>query len=115
MTYQSLWENIKSFAFGLSHVEVKKDDKVAIISNSGPKWTISDFAIASIGAVSVPVYPTLPTERVEYILNKTEATIAIVEDKEQFTKVVNATAPIKQLILMSSDDKIGRASCRERV
>lgn len=104
MTYQSLWENIKSFAFGLSHVEVKKDDKVAIISNSGPKWTISDFAIASIGAVSVPVYPTLPTERVEYILNKTEATIAIVENKEQFMKVKNAKTKVKHVILMDAED-----------
>lgn len=104
MSYSEFWQRIKHFAHGLQSIGVKEDDKVAIIANSGPLWAISDFAIASIGAVSVPVYPTLPTERVDYILNKTETTVAIVEDKEQFTKVVNATAPIKQLILMSSDD-----------
>src|SRR5699024_10280846 len=99
MTYSQFWEKIKVFAHGLTSIGVKQDDKVAIIANSGPLWAISDFAIASIGAVSVPVYPTLPTERVDYILNKTETTAVIVEDKEQFTKVINATAAIENIII----------------
>lgn len=99
MTYSQFWGKIEVFAHGLLSIGIKQDDKVAIIANSGPLWAISDFAIASIGAVSVPVYPTLPTERVDYILNKTEATAAIVEDKEQFTKVINATASIENIII----------------
>lgn len=101
MTYREFWEKITEFAHGLISIGVKEDDKVAIIANSGPLWAVSDFAIASIGAVSVPVYPTLPTERVDYILNKTDSTVAIVEDAEQFTKVMNAKAPIEQLVVMS--------------
>lgn len=104
ITYRELWEEIRDFASGLFQIQVRKGDKLAIIANSGPKWTISDFAIASLGAVSVPVYPTLPTERVEYILNKTEATIAIVENKEQFMKVKNAKTKVKYVILMESED-----------
>jgi len=106
MTYGQFWDKIKSFANGLLALGVKQEDKVAIIADSGPFWAISDFAIASIGAVSVPVYPTLPTERVDYILNKTESTVAIVENKEQFTKVINATAPIKCMILMTLSDDL---------
>lgn len=110
MTYREFWERIKQFAHGLLTIGVKKGDKVAIIANSGVQWAISDFAIASIGAVSVPVYPTLPTERVDYILNKTESTVAIVEDQEQFTKVINAKTPIKHLVVMSlaSDVTLGQ-------
>lgn len=106
MTYEQLWERIKSFAHGLLQIGVKQHDKVAIIANSGPMWTIADFAIASIGAVSVPVYPTLPTERVDYILNKTETTVTIVEDKEQYEKVVQATTPIHHIVVMSLDDSL---------
>ena len=100
ITYQQLWDRIKHFAAGLASLGVKEGDKVAIIANSGPFWTISDFALASIGAVSVPVYPTLPAERVDYILNKTETTAAIVEDLEQLKKIEVATAPIEETIVM---------------
>lgn len=106
MTYSEFWTKIKHFAHGLLSVGVREDDKVAIIANSGPLWAISDFAIASIGAVSVPVYPTLPTERVDYILNKTESTVAIVEDKEQFTKVINAKTSIEHMIIMSLEEDV---------
>lgn len=106
MTYAQFWDRITAFANGLLKIGVKQDDKVAIISNSGPKWAIADFAIASIGAVSVPVYPTLPTDRVDYILNKTECTAAIVEDENQYTKVIEATAPIKQVVMMTQSDQV---------
>src|SRR5699024_10477447 len=106
MTYKQLWERIKHFAMGLTAIGIKEDDKVAILANSGPMWTIADFAIASIGAVSVPVYPTLPTERVDYILNKTKAVATVVEDNEQLRKVMKATAPIEHKIIMSLDEKL---------
>lgn len=106
ISYHQLWEKIKHFAHGLTSIGVQAEDKVAIISDSGPFWAISDFAIASIGAVSVPVYPTLPTDRVDYILNKTESTVAIVEDKEQFTKVINAKTPIEHIIIMSLSEDV---------
>lgn len=100
MTYQELWDRIKHFANGLLSLGVKAEDKVAIVANSGPFWTIADFAIASIGAVSVPVYPTLPAARVDYILNKTETTAAIVEDQEQLEKIESATATINSTVVM---------------
>lgn len=103
ITYKELWERIEHFACGLVDLGIKANDKVAIIANSGPLWVISDFAIASIGAVSVPVYPTLPVDRVDYILQKTETVAAIVENAEQLEKVEAATATIGQKIVMQPD------------
>lgn len=100
MTYGVFWEKIHHLASGLLHIGVKKDDKVAIISNSNPMWGISDFALASIGAVSVPIYPTIPTEQVEYILNNTDVTTAIVEDEEQVEKLANGNCELNNIIIM---------------
>lgn len=100
MTYGVFWEKIQHFALGLLHIGIKKDDKIAIISNSNPMWGISDFAIASIGAVSVPIYPTIPSEQVDYIINNTDVTTAIVEDEKQVEKLVNGNSALENIIIM---------------
>lgn len=100
MTYGVFWEKIQHFALGLLHIGIKKDDKIAIISNSNPMWGISDFAIASIGAVSVPIYPTIPSEQVDYIINNTDVSTAIVEDEKQVEKLVNGNSALENIIIM---------------
>src|SRR5690625_155299 len=81
LTYDNLWKRIQNFANGLLYLGVKPNDKVAIISNSNFMWGISDFALASIQSVSVPIYPTIPTEQVAYILDNTDIKYAIVENE----------------------------------
>lgn len=100
LTYGQFWDRIKHFANGLTHLGVTENDKVAIISNSNPMWGISDFAIASIGAVSVPVYPTIPTEQVTYMLNNADVSTAIVENKEQLQKLIESGGELERIILM---------------
>src|SRR5699024_5742556 len=75
---------------------------VAIISNSNFMWGISDFALASIQSVSVPIYPTIPTEQVAYILDNTDIKYAIVENEEQFKKVKDSGVQLEKIIMMFS-------------
>ena len=100
ITYEAFWTRIRNFANGLLQLGVKADDKIAIISNSNPMWGISDFAIASVQAVSVPIYPTIPSEQVAYIANNVDITYAIVEDEEQFDKLMTAGIPLEKIIMM---------------
>lgn len=100
LTYASLWNRIKHFANGLLHLGVNPDDKVAIISNSNPMWGISDFALASIQAVSVPIYPTIPYEQVSYIAENVHIKYAIVEDEEQYNKLMDAGVPLEKIVMM---------------
>ena len=69
----------------MSHVlyalGIRKDDKVAIISNSRPEWNITDFGIQQLGAVSVPMYPTITVEDYRYIFNDAGVKIVFVADK----------------------------------
>src|SRR5699024_7409847 len=106
ITYEAFWIRIKNFANGLLQLGVKPDDKIAIISNSNPMWGISDFAIASIQAVSVPIYPTIPHEQVAYIANNVDITYAIVEDKKQIDKLILAGIPLEKIIMMYPNNMV---------
>ncbi len=103
LTYGEFWERIKCFANGLLQLGIKANDKIAIISNSNPMWGISDFSIASIKAVSVPIYPTIPPEQVAYIVENIGIRYAIVENSEQYEKLLDAGVALEKIIMMYPD------------
>ncbi|WP_053071971.1 AMP-dependent synthetase/ligase [Ornithinibacillus contaminans] len=100
MSYEVFWEKIYVAASGLKALGIEAGDKVAILSNSNPMWGITDFALASIEAVSVPVYPTLPPEQITYILKNADARAIVVEDEEQREKVLAGGAECDFIITM---------------
>jgi long-chain acyl-CoA synthetase len=66
---------------------IKKGDKVAIISNNRPEWIFTDLGISQIGAISVPVYPTISKEEYAYILGHAEPKIVFISDNSIYEKV----------------------------
>src|SRR5699024_3646813 len=108
-TYGELWENMCYAGSGFVELGSGADVKVAIVSNSNRMWGITDFALASIGAVSVPVYPTLPPEQVAYTLKNGDLRMAVVEDREQYDKVKAGDADIELIITMYPDDELKSA------
>ena len=77
--------NIMSGA--LIELGVQPQDKVAVISNNRPEWNILDMAITQIGAVMVPIYPTISEGDYKIILNNCEAGICIVEGIAVMNKI----------------------------
>lgn len=69
---------------------VQKGDKIAIISNNRPEWNFVDFAIQKIGAVSVPMYPTITAEDYRYILDHSEAKMVFAGNQEIYEKLLKA-------------------------
>ncbi|MBK7630362.1 MAG: long-chain fatty acid--CoA ligase [Ignavibacteriales bacterium] len=112
ITYDQLKEETDAFAFGLASLGIKKDDKIAIIAENRPEWVYSDFAILSLGAIDVPLYPSLTSESVEFILNNSESKVIIVSTKFQLNKVMkirDKCKTLKYIILLNEkdvDDKI---------
>lgn len=100
ITYQVFWDRVCKAAAGFTELGIKEDDKVAILSNSNPMWGITDFAVASLGAVTVPIYPTLPADQVRYILENADVRIVVVENDEQLKKV-NVGDPVKRCIILN--------------
>ena len=77
--------NIMSSA--LIELGVKKQDKIAVISNNRPEWNILDMAITQIGAVMVPIYATISEADYKIILNNCEAEICILEGVAVMNKI----------------------------
>ncbi|MDC3414563.1 long-chain fatty acid--CoA ligase [Aquibacillus sp. 3ASR75-11] len=100
ITYQAFWGRVYHFASGLMWLGIKENDKIAILSNSNPMWGITDFATASMKAVSVPVYPTLPPEQVAYILKNADVRAVVVENEEQRQKVLAGNTNVEYVITM---------------
>ena len=71
----------------LIELGVQPQDKVAVISNNRPEWNILDMAITQVGAVMVPIYPTISEGDYKIILNNCEAGICIVEGIAVMNKI----------------------------
>ncbi|GAX90288.1 AMP-dependent synthetase/ligase [Effusibacillus lacus] len=87
ITYSEFWDRIMHFAAGLVTFGAKPGDKIGILSTNCPEWAISDYASLAIGAVVVPIYPTLPAAQVEFILKNADVRYLIVQDGMQLEKV----------------------------
>lgn len=65
----------------------EQQDKIAIISLNRPEWILTDLACQQIGAVLVPIYPTISEQELEYVLNDSEARILFIDNAEMYRKI----------------------------
>ncbi|MBW3565883.1 MAG: long-chain fatty acid--CoA ligase [Acidobacteria bacterium] len=80
-------DTVRHFSMGLTELGVRRGDRVAILSENRPEWTMSDLAILTAGAISVPVYATLIDRQIEYIMRDSGSVAVIVSDAEQMEKI----------------------------
>lgn len=66
---------------------IRKGDRVAILSENRPEWSIADFAILLLGAVTVPVYATLTPEQTAFTLSDSGASVVFVSTEHQLRKI----------------------------
>jgi len=88
ITYNKFKEETENLAFGLASLGINKFDRIAIISENRPEWVYSDMAILGLGAVDVPLYPSLTSDSIEFILNNSESKGIIVSNKFQLNKIL---------------------------
>ena len=89
---QQLQDQANLVSLGLVSLGLKHGDKVAIISMNRPEWMLADFGISQIGAVSVPMYPSITVEDYKYIFTDAGVRAIFVADKSLHDKVMEATA-----------------------
>ncbi len=90
-------EKIKFIALGLADLGVKAGDRVAIISENRPEWSLTDLAILSLRAVNVPIYTTQAVEQIRYILEDSGAKMLFVSGKKIFRHAENAIQSVERL------------------
>ncbi|MCL6598306.1 MAG: long-chain fatty acid--CoA ligase [Alicyclobacillus macrosporangiidus] len=96
-TYEQLWRDIHRVASRLAECGVGRGDFVGLIATTRAWWPIADFAIMSLGAHTVPVYPSVPSNQVQFILAHAGVRAVFVENAEQLEKVVAEQAHLPAL------------------
>src|SRR5712691_8253565 len=83
---------------------VGRGDRVAILSENRPEWTIADFASLLLGAVTVPVYATLTAEQTAYILRDSGARVIFLSSEMQLQKVflIRERTALEKIVVMDS-------------
>jgi long-chain acyl-CoA synthetase len=101
-----IYQRVRAIAEALSECGVQKGDRVAIIAENRWEWAITDFAILAIGAVDVPIYPTLTGEQIAELLQDSGCRIGFVSTRKQFDKLeaVRAQTPLERIVIMDSAD-----------
>jgi len=101
-------EKIKNLTFGLKALGVQKGDRVAIISENRPEWSLADLAILSLGAVTVPIFTTQAVEQIRYILEDSDSKILFVSGKRVFhhaEPAVSVVEKLEKVIFFDEDSK----------
>lgn len=99
-------ERVERVALGLAEMGVKPGDRVALLSENRPEWSIVDLAILSLGAVNVPIYTTQAVEQVRFILEDSGARLLFVSGKRVFKHArpgVEGLASIERIIFFDEE------------
>jgi long-chain acyl-CoA synthetase len=78
---------VKYIALGLRSLGCKAGDKIIILADNGPLWIMADFAILCLGAVTVPIYPSLVPEQIRYIIDDSDASIVLCSSPALWRKI----------------------------
>ncbi|MGF1771941.1 long-chain fatty acid--CoA ligase [Vibrio wakamikoensis] len=105
----NVWQGISWKEFGVSvdalslallGKGIQPQDKIGIISNNMPKWTIADLAALQVRAVTVPIYPTNTPAQTSYIVQNADVRILFVGEQEQYEAAVSIYEECEQLELI---------------
>jgi long-chain acyl-CoA synthetase len=88
ITWAEYGHQVERVAAGLLAIGVQPGDRVGLLSANQPMWHVADLAVMSIGAATVPVYPTSASSQVAYVLGHAGARACIVADRDQLAKVL---------------------------
>src|SRR5947208_16968466 len=94
---EAIIQRVRAVALGLSALGVKRGDRVALLSENRPDWSVVDLAILSLGAVNVPIYTTQAPEQVRYILEDSGARVLFVSGKKVFRHARPGVEPVETL------------------
>jgi long-chain acyl-CoA synthetase len=94
---QEYIERTNNISYGMLKLGIKPGEKVGIVSGNRPEWNMLDFAAMQIGAISVPIYPTISQSDYRHILNHAEMKIIFIEGKDLRKKLEPILPEVKTL------------------
>lgn len=88
----SFVERVKNVALGLAATGIRPGDRVALLSENRPEWSIVDLAILSLGAINVPIYTTQAVEQIDFILSDSGARAIFISNRRLYKHAQPALA-----------------------
>ena len=117
--YAGTWEKLSTqdfinqgnqFSRGLLSLDVKVGDRIGLVStNNRTEWFVADLGISQIGAITVPVYPTISIEDYVHIFNDAEIKYCFVSDKGLYEKLLQVKEKVSSLIEIFTFDEVENA------
>ncbi|MFN2531720.1 MAG: long-chain fatty acid--CoA ligase [Pyrinomonadaceae bacterium] len=98
-------DRVKSVALGLAVLGVRPGDRIALLSENRPEWSIVDLAILSLGAINVPIYTTQAVDQIEFILADSGAKVIFISTQKLYRHARSALAArlLEYLIFFESE------------
>ena len=99
---------VTSIAHELQRWGIRKGDRVAILSENRPEWTVADFACVCSGIADVPIYSTLTAEQTAYVLRHSGARVVFVSSLEQLRKVqsIQSQTSLEKIVIMDDVSEV---------
>ena len=101
-----VYQRVRALAGAFAAWGIRKGDRVAILGENRWEWAVTDFAVLALGAVDVPIYPTLTAEQTATLLADSGARVAVVSSKAQYAKVAELRGQTALEYLVVMDDEV---------
>lgn len=97
-----IYQRVRAVAAALRAWGISKGDRVAILAENRWEWAIADFACLALGAVDVPIYPTLLAEQIAPLLADSGSRVIFVSTRVQYDKIaaVRTSTPLERVVVM---------------
>jgi long-chain acyl-CoA synthetase len=111
-------ERVRNVALGLAELGIKPGDRIALLSENRPEWSIADLAILSLGGINVPIYTTQAVDQIRYILTDSGARAIFISNSKLFkhaSKALEGLDFIERIVFFDAPggDPIERSSTLE--
>ena len=115
MSYGAFGNVAREIARGLIARGIERGDRVAILSNTRPEWTLADAGIMCAGAVTAPIYQTNSPEECRYVLEHSDARLVFCEDEDQLSKIagIRDDCPALETVVLLTGEAPGAISLAE--
>lgn len=99
-----IYQRVRALAQAFLSWGAQKGDRIALIAENRWEWAVTDFATLAIGAVDVPIYPTLTGEQEAALIRDAGCRIAVVSTRQQFDKLnaVRSQTQLERILIMDS-------------
>jgi long-chain acyl-CoA synthetase len=98
--------SVRALSLGLNALGVQPGDRVALLCENRPEWAITDYAVVCAGALTVPLYTTLPKEQIGPLLRDAGARVLVASTAEQLAKIraIRGECPELEHVLVVDGD-----------